>query len=165
MSANTASQESSTLFTRMFWIFALIWGPIAFVLGDRIAEDTTFRINDLEAIYGSGTIQRDFEGAFFHVNEDGMARKIFPELDPPIYAAECLDCRLVTGEQLSQTNDFCAVGKRSELPTIHFELPCRTWAVISDGTKAMAFLVFIAPLIVLGILRRLWVRTRRRAPA
>ncbi len=149
-------------FARLFWLTALIWGPIAFVLGDRLAEDTTFRINDLESIPGAGTVQRDFAGNFYHVNEDGYARKVYPQLDPPIYAEECFECRLVTGEQMAQTNDFCAVGKRSELPRVHFQLPCKTWAVISDGTKAMAFLVFIAPLIGLGVLRQLWVRVRRR---
>lgn len=142
-------------FARIFWIGALIWAPIALVIGDRIAQQTQFRINDLEAIPGAGSIQRDFEGNFYHVNSAGLARRIYPKLDPPVYAMPCLDCRLVTGEQLAQTNEFCAVGVPRELPRIDFQVPCRTWALIGDGAKLMAFLVFIAPLLLIAVMRRL----------
>lgn len=151
----------STHVRRLFIIAMLIWAPFAVVIGDRWADSVTFRINDLSSIPGTGTIQRDSEGVFYHVNSDGRARAVFPKLDPPLYAEECLDCRLVTGEQLSQTNEFCAVGVRTELPQLEFQQPCRTWAVISDASKVMAFLVFIMPLGTLLILRAIWRRLGR----
>lgn len=152
----------STAKRRILIIAMFIWAPFAVVIGDRWADTVTFRINNLASIPGAGTIQRDSEGVFHHVNEDGRSRAVFPELDPPLYAEECLDCRLVTGEQLSQTNEFCAVGVRTQLPVIDFQLPCRTWAVISDATKVMSFLVFILPFGALMLLRWLWRQAFRR---
>ena len=149
-------QPTSRRARKLMVLFLMIWAPISLVLGDRWAESVTFRINDLSSVPGAGSIQRDAEGTFYHVNTDGRARAIYPTLEPPLYAEECLDCRLMTGEQLAQTNDFCAVGVRNQLPAIDFQQPCETWAVLSSGSKAMAFLVFIMPLAAMFVLKTLW---------
>lgn len=139
----------------LFWGLLAIWAVVSYVIGERLAEDMRFRVNDFSVIPGAGLVMRDAAGVFYHVNTEGRARAIFPDLAPPVYQQECLDCTLVTGEQLSQTNDFCASGRRSELPELRFEIPCQTWAPIGEGHKVMAFVVFVLPLVLLAGLRML----------
>jgi len=140
---------------RIYWLCVLIWGFASLVLGDRMAENMKFRVNDLSVIPGAGMVMRDVEGTFYHVAGDGRARAIYPTLAPDYSAAACLDCVLVTGEQLSQTNDFCAAGVRSLLPRLDFELPCRSWAVLSDGPKVVSVTLFLVPILLWPILRAL----------
>lgn len=138
---------------RIYWLCLLIWGFASVVLGDRLSETMKFRINDLSRIPGAGMVMRDTEGVFYHVNSDGRARAIYPELAPPEYKDSCLDCVLVTGEQLSQTNDFCAAGVSGQLPKLDFELPCRSWAVLGDGPKVVSVTLFLIPVLLWPMLR------------
>lgn len=138
---------------RIYWLCVLIWGFASAVLGDRLAETMKFRINDLSVIPGAGMVMRDVEGVFYHVTGDGRARAVYPELASSYSSSACLDCVLVTGEQLSQTNDFCAAGVRSTLPRLEFELPCRSWAVLSDGPKVVSVTLFLVPILLLPMLR------------
>lgn len=140
---------------RVYWVCVLIWAFASAVLGDKMAETMKFRVNDLSVIPGAGMVMRDVEGTFYHVTSDGRARAIFPQLADDYSAAACLDCVLVTGEQLSQTNEFCAAGVRSQLPKLGFELPCRSWAVLGDGPKVVSVTLFLIPLLLLPILRAL----------
>ena len=95
---------------------------------------------------------RDPEGTFFHVNTSGKARMVFPDLHTS-YGQSCLDCTLVTGEELSKTNTFCASGVPGALPKIDFELPCQSWAVIGDGPKVVAITLFLVPLLLWPMMR------------
>lgn len=137
---------------RLYWAFVLVWGVVSILIADRIAQDMKFRINDLAVIPGAGMIMRDPEGTFFHVNAAGKARAVFPEEDSS-YRQQCLDCVLVTGEQMSETNEFCASGVRRSLPNIQFELPCKSWAVMDDGNKVVAVTLFLVPLLLWPMLR------------
>jgi hypothetical protein len=139
---------------RIYWALLLVWGLASVAIADRLAETMKFRINDLSVIPGAGMIMRDPEGTFFHVNSASKARAIYPELEAS-YHRECLDCSLVTGEQMSQTNDFCAAGVKSKLPKIDFELPCQSWAVMGDGTKVVAITLFLVPVLLWPMLRAL----------
>jgi len=139
----------------VYWLLVLAWGLIALQIGDRIADEMKFRINDLSAIPGAGLVMRDSEGTFFHINDQGLARAIYPTLGPSTYQSECLDCALVTGEQLSQTNQFCASAVRKSLPALDFELPCQTWAVMGDGGNVITVSLFLLPLLSLPLLRTL----------
>jgi len=130
------------------------WGVAAYMIGGWVARDMRFRINDLSSIPGAGYIMRDPDGVFYHVNTAGRARAVFPKLESPGYAEECLDCTLVTGEQLSQTNQFCASSTRQELPHVRFEIPCETWGPIGEGQKIAGFLVFVTPLLLYWIFNR-----------
>jgi len=144
--------RKSLIQRRIYWALVLVWAVISFTLADRMADGMKFRINDLSVIPGAGMIMRDTEGGFFHVNQDGKARMIFPELGAG-YRDQCLDCTLVTGEQMSQTNEFCAAGVRTQLPKLDFELPCQSWAVIGDGPKVVAVTLFLVPLLLWPLLR------------
>jgi len=144
----------------VIWLALVVWAIACWFIGDKLSYDHKYRINDLESIPGAGTIQRDAEGTFYHVRGDKMARSIFQvtdsgevEVGPPVYAQPCYDCRLVSGEQLAATNDFCATGRRSRLPLIDFEAPCKTWATIDSGRKVMAAVVFFVPLLLLVLIR------------
>ncbi len=137
---------------RIYWGLVLVWGVLALVLADRLSDHMKFRINDLSVIAGAGMVMRDTEGTFYHVNATGKARAIYPELGSD-YREQCLDCVLVTGEQMSQTNDFCAAGVRTLLPKITFETPCQSWAVMGDGTKVVAVTLFLVPLLLWPMLR------------
>lgn len=158
----------------IFWVVAIGWGVAAWFIAQQLSAGMRFRVNDLAAIPGAGVTQRDAEGVYYHVNAAGKARAIFrpaadddgkPTMDPPVYDYDCLDCTQVTGEQMSQTNEFCASGKLSELPTVRFEIPCKTWAPIGEGRKVVAFIVFIAPIMLWWMLRAVVNRLRRRTPA
>lgn len=139
---------------RIYWLLVLIWGMVSIVLGGRVAEGMKFRINDLSVIAGAGMVMRDAEGVFYHVNNDGRARPVYPELAAATeYKELCLDCNLVTGEQLSQTNNFCAAGIKNALPKIDFELPCKSWAVMSDGPKVVSVTLFLIPVMLFPLLR------------
>lgn len=140
---------------RIYWLCVLVWGFASVLLGERLAQDMKFRINDLSVIPGAGMVMRDIEGVFYHVNNDGRSRAVFPELAPPVYREPCLDCVLVTGEQLSQTNEFCAAGVRNQLPRLDWELPCRSWAVLSDGPKVVSVTLFLVPILLWPMLRAL----------
>ena len=144
----------------LFWIVALVWLPCAFLLGDKYADYLKFRINDFSAVPGIGTVQRDQDGIFYHVNDQNEARPIFsvaPDgsltVTAPIYAGECFDCSLVSGAQLAQTNDFCAVGYRPKLPTIDWEAPCKTWATLGNGVRTMTGVFYFTPFIVFFLVR------------
>lgn len=139
---------------RIYWSLVLVWGVAAILIADRLSEQMKFRVNDLSVIPGAGMVMRDPEGVFFHVNSAGKARSVYPELGKD-YKQQCLDCTLVTGEQLSQTNTFCAAGVRSKLPNLIFELPCKSWAVMGDGTKVVAVTLFLVPLVLWPTLRAL----------
>lgn len=138
---------------RIFWAVVSIWAVAAWFIGQALSETMRFRINDLSVIPGSGYIMRDQDGTFFHVNNEFKARSIFPNLEPPVYQQDCVDCALVTGEQMSTTNEFCASARKDELPNLDFELPCKTWAPLGDGERILAFVVFIVPLVLYPILR------------
>lgn len=155
MSERRRTPSSRLSARRIYWLCVLIWGFASLVLGDRLAENMKFRINDLSVIPGAGMVMRDIEGTFYHVASDGRARAVYPELAANYTAGACLDCVLVTGEQLSQTNDFCAAGMRSLLPRLDFELPCRSWAVLGDGPKVVAVTLFLVPILLWPILRAL----------
>ena len=144
----------------LLWLLAIIWLPCSFLLGDFYADKLKFRINDFSAVPGIGTVQRDQDGVFYHVNAQNEARPIFSigsdgslSVTAPIYAGECLDCNLVSGAQLSQTNDFCAVGYRTELPKVSWEAPCETWATLGNGTRTMTGVFFFAPIIIFFLTR------------
>lgn len=155
MEIPSAVNRKKALARRVYWLLVFAWGVIALQLGDRIADEMKFRINDLSAIPGAGLVMRDSEGTFFHINEAGKARQIYPTLAPNEHKEECLDCALVTGEQLSQTNQFCASAVRKLLPAIEFELPCKTWAVMGDGNNVVTVSLFLLPLLSLPLLRTL----------
>lgn len=139
---------------RIYWSLVLVWGVISLMIADRLADQMKFRINDLSVIAGAGMVMRDPEGNFYHVDSSGKARTVYPKEDTGSNSRQqCLDCVLVTGEQMSQTNDFCAAGVRKTLPKIEFELPCQSWAVMGDGTKVVAVTLFLVPLLLWPILR------------
>lgn len=138
---------------RLFWGIVVIWAVAAWFIGQALAERMRFRINDLSVIPGAGYIMRDQDGTFYHVNTEFKSRAIFPNLEPPVYQTDCVDCALVTGEQMSTTNEFCASARLDELPNLDFELPCKTWAPMGDGQRVIAFVVFIVPLVLYPILR------------
>lgn len=146
----------------LIWAGLAVWALVAAELGQHLARDMRFRVNDLSVIPGAGLISRDPSGVFYHVNNEGKARAIYPTLAPPVYQYDCLDCALVTGEQMSATNDFCASGREAELPDLQFEIPCRTWAPIGEGAKVMGFAVWFAPVGLYGLLRLVQSRRRRR---
>jgi len=137
----------------LFWGLLMVWAVISWNVAGPISENMQSRINDLSVIPGAGLVMRDPSGVFYHVNAAGRARAIFPDLAPPVYREVCLDCTLVTGEQLSQTNDFCISGSRKTLPNLQFEIPCRTWAPLGEGHKVLAFGFFFVPLLGFWILR------------
>ncbi len=147
----------------IFWGLLVVWGYASWHLAEPIAFHMRERINDLTVVPGAGIIQRDAEGVFYHVNMAGKARPIFPELGPPNYQEACYDCQLVTGEQLSQTNDFCITGIPESLPKLDFEIPCRTWAPQGTSRRVVAFGLFVAPLLAFYLLKNLL--TRRAAAA
>lgn len=154
MEVRSAPNSSSRLNARrIYWAMVIIWGLIALVISDRLADNMKFRINDLSTIYGAGQVMRDNEGNFYHVNPAGKARKVFPTLEAPVYKDLCLDCTLVTGEQLSQVREFCAAGIRTQLPRIDFELPCKSWAVMGDGTKVVGVTLFLVPILLWPLMR------------
>jgi hypothetical protein len=138
---------------RIYWAMVIVWGLVSLVISDRLADDMKFRINDLSTIYGAGQVMRDNEGTFYHVNSTGKARRIFPVLEGPVYKELCLDCTLVTGEQLAQVREFCAAGVRTQLPAIDFELPCKSWAVMGDGTKVVGVTLFLVPILLWPLMR------------
>ncbi|MDB5970583.1 MAG: hypothetical protein JWQ90_3033 [Hydrocarboniphaga sp.] len=137
----------------LFWGLLVIWAAISWQVSGPLSDSMRSRINDLSVIPGGGLVMRDPTGVFYHVNNAGRARAIFPELAPPVYQEVCLDCTLVTGEQLSQTNDFCISGTRKTLPALQFEIPCRTWAPLGEGHNVLAFGIFVVPLLGFWILR------------
>lgn len=149
----SAIERKKTVARRVYWLLVIAWGVISLQIGDRIADETRFRINNLAAIPGAGVVMRDSEGSFYHVNSAGFARQIYPTLAPNEYKEECHDCVLVTGEQLSQTNQFCAAGVRKELPALDFQQPCETWAVMGDGDNVITVSLFLLPLLSLPLLR------------
>lgn len=153
---------------RVFWLLVAIWAGASWFIGERLADDMRFRVNNLAAIPGAGLIGRDPEGNFHHIRADGRSRVIFRSTDPkrqpdaPAYLGTCVDCAIVSGEQMSQTNEFCASGIRRELPELRFENPCRTWAPMGEGHRVMWFVVFALPLLLIPIGRAL-LRPMRRA--
>ena len=42
---------------------------------------------------------------------------------------------------------------RSQLPRLEFELPCRSWAVLSDGPKVVSVTLFLVPILLWPMLR------------
>lgn len=144
--------RSRLIARRIYWVLVLIWGVVSIVVADRLADHMKFRINDLSVIPGAGMVMRDPEGTFFHVNADGKARAVYPTVETS-YRANCLDCVLVTGEQMAQTNNFCAAGVRTALPKLDFEQPCASWAVIGDGPTVVAVTLFLVPLMLWPMLR------------
>lgn len=149
-----APARSKLTVRRIYWSFVLLWGIASIFIADRLADHMKFRINDLSVIPGAGMVMRDPEGTFFHVDGSGKARAVFPTQDKT-YRQVCLDCVLVTGEQMSQTNDFCAASQRTALPKIDFEVPCKSWAVMGDGTKVVGIMLFLVPLLLWPMLRAL----------
>lgn len=139
---------------RLYWVSLLLWAVASILIADRVADHMQFRINDLSVIPGAGMVMRDPEGTFFHVNASGKARAIYPVLETS-YRQSCLDCVLVTGEQMAQTNNFCASGVRTQLPKIDFEQPCASWAVIGDGPTVVAVTLFLLPVLLWPVLRAL----------
>lgn len=146
----------------LFWAMLAVWAVISWNVSGPMSDNMRSRINDLSPITGAGLVMRDPAGVFYHVNPAGRARAIFPELAPPVYQEVCLDCTLVTGEQLSQTNDFCISGVKKSLPNLQFEIPCRTWAPLGEGHKVLAFGIFIVPLLGFWILRAILQRAASR---
>ncbi len=140
---------------RLYWSLLLLWGIVCFFAGDRLAQDMKFRINDLSSVQGAGMVMRDVEGAYFHVNYLGEARQIYPDLSPE-YNERCLDCVLVTGEKLAEISQFCAAGIESKLPAIQFEVPCRSWAIMDDGSKVVSVTLFLLPVLLWPLLRALF---------
>lgn len=137
----------------LFWVLLVAWAGISWKVSGPLSDSMRSRINDLSVIPGAGQIMRDPSGVFYHINSAGRARAIYPELAPPVYQEVCLDCSLVTGEQLSQTNDFCISGIKKNLPQLQFEIPCRTWAPLGEGHNVLAFGIFVVPLLGFWILR------------
>lgn len=147
-----APARSKLTARRIYWSLVLVWGLVSVVVADRLADHMKFRINDLSVIPGAGMVMRDPEGTFFHVNASGKSKPVYPDLGTE-YKNLCLDCVLVTGEQLAQTNTFCAAGVRSSLPAIEFQQPCQSWAVMGDGTKVVAITLFLVPLLLWPMLK------------
>lgn len=137
---------------RLYWGLLLAWAVVCFFAGERLSQDMKFRINDLSSIQGAGMVMRDVEGSYFHVNYLGQARAIYPDLAAG-YGSKCLDCVLVTGEKLAETSRFCAAGVKSKLPAVDFEVPCRSWAVMDDGSKVVAVTLFLIPVLLWPLLR------------
>ncbi len=142
------------------WAIVLVWAAVCYQLGLLASDHMRFRVNDLSVIPGAGTIMRDADGVYYHVKNNGMAREIYPDLASADYNKPCYECALVTGEQMSQTNAFCASSTKSELPALDFELPCETWAPLGELHKAVGFAIFIIPLILFGLIRSLRNRSR-----
>jgi len=147
-----APQRQKLLARRIYWTLVLLWGVASVLIADRMSENMKFRVNDLSVIPGAGMVMRDPEGVFYHVDSSGKARAVYPKQEASSRQL-CLDCVLVTGEQMSQTNDFCAAGVRSQLPKLEFELPCQSWAVMGDGTKVVAVTLFLVPVLLWPMLR------------
>lgn len=145
---------------QIFWTLVVLWGIVAYFAGDWLADNMRFRVNDLNAISGAGQISRDAEGIYYHVNNANKARAIYPDLAPPTYAYDCLDCRRVTSEQITQITQFCATAQNDSLPELTFEVPCRTWAPQHDLAKFMSFAVFLVPLLLWPIIRFLFSREK-----
>ena len=141
---------------QIFWTLVALWGIVSYFAGDWLAADAKFRVNNLSAIPGAGYIARDAEGIYYHINNARRARAIYPELGPPVYDYQCLDCTVVTGEQLTQINQFCATGRRETMPQLDFEIPCSTWAPQHDLPKFLSFAVFLVPLMLWPIVRFLF---------
>lgn len=140
---------------RLYWAILLGWAVICYFVGQVVSQDMKFRINDLSAFPGAGMVMRDAEGSYFHVNDLGQARAIFPKLEDG-YTNRCLDCVLVTGEKLAETNQFCAAGTKTGLPSVNFEVPCRSWAIIDDGSKVVAVTLFLVPVFLWPLLRAIF---------
>jgi hypothetical protein len=101
---------------------------------------------------------RDRDGTFYHVNSSARAKAIFPQdiaeqMSGMAYTQECLDCSLVTGEQLAQSNEFCGSATPAELPNINWEVPCSSWAVIGDGKRILWIGIFATPLLLFSMLK------------
>ncbi len=137
---------------RLYWGLLLVWAVAAYFVGGFVSEDMKFRINNLSGIPGAGMVMRNIEGEYFHVNDLGQARLIYPTLAEG-YSGRCLDCVLVTGEKLAATSDFCAAGVKRSLPAVSFEVPCRSWAVIDDGAKVVSVTLFLIPVLLWPMLR------------
>jgi len=156
--ATPANIHNELLSKRLFWLTVFIWGVVSYFLGTQLAQGMNWRINDLAAVPGAGVVERDSEGVYYLVQSNGRASAIFTpkreDSEPSTLAlnGQCLDCTLVTGDQLAQTNEFCAAGTLKELPRIHFEIPCRSWAPISEGPKVVSVVLFIVPILVIPML-------------
>lgn len=150
-----ARAQGYALARLLYWCVLGGWAFASWVLAAPVSQNVRERINDLSVVPGAGIVMRDAEGVFYHVNPEGKARAIYPELAPPLYAEACYDCTLVTGEQLSQTNDFCITGEPRTLPQLDFEIPCHTWAPQGTGRRVIAFGLFAVPLFAFWVLRAL----------
>lgn len=139
------------------WLGMLVWLICSWFLGERIAYDMEFRINNFSIYPGAGSVQRNPEGNVYHVLPDNTARQIYPTLAPPTYFEQCPECRLMREDQLSGTNDFCGTASRATLPDVTFEVPCATGITLSDGPKVVTGVVFALPigliLIIIGARR------------
>lgn len=157
----TIAAPARKLDRRLYWSAVAGWAIASWLIGDVLSQHMKWRINELSAVPGAGMIRRDAEGVFYYVSGDDKATPIFrPDANNRTSDSEaqtaqsgCLDCTLVTGEQLAQTNDFCAAGVSAELPKIEFEVPCKSWAPINEGPKVMGTVIFLVPLLALPLLR------------
>lgn len=129
----------------------LIFAAGAWWGSGSLVSQYEFRINNLDALPGVGSIQRSPGGDVYHVLVDGSARAVYPELGPPSYFNQCIDCRVLRENQISATDDYCAVGSRDALPAIDFETPCATSVTIDNGRSAIALGLFAIPAVLLGI--------------
>lgn len=143
--------------TVLIGLLLLVWLIGSWVIGERVAYDMEFRVNNFSIYPGTGSIQRNPSGNVYHVLPDNTARQVYPTLAPPTYFEQCPECRLMREGQLSGTNDFCATASRATLPQVSFEVPCGTGITLSDGPKVVTAVVYLLPiglvLIVLGARR------------
>ena len=136
----------------LIWTLLAVWLAAAWMIAGTQAKYYEFRINNFDVLPGTGTMQRDPEGTMFHVLADGSAREVFPDLAPPTYFDQCIDCRVVREDQLAGQDEYCAVGARNTLPKIEFEVPCATSVTLDDGRAAVTTLIFSVPVILVLIL-------------
>ena len=135
----------------LIWIALAIWLACAWMIGGEQAKKYEFRINNFDVLPGTGTMQRDPEGNMYHVLADGSAREVYPELSPPTYFDQCIDCRVVREDQLAGQDEFCAVGARNTLPKVEFEVPCKTSVTLDDGRAAVTTVIFLIPVVLILI--------------
>jgi hypothetical protein len=156
-----APDKQSSIAGRFYWLGVLVWALLVYRYGDALSSHLTWRINDLSAHPGAGYVARDNSGDFYHVSDEGLAREIYPMLAPAADAHQCLDCSMVNADQLSQINQFCVASSLNRLPALEFELPCSSWSTINDGPRAISFLVFLLPLLLLSLRRLRFARSSR----
>ena len=133
-----------------------LWIPASFIIASYTHYGMKFRINDLSAIEGGGTVYRDSEGNYYHARDSDspapLARMIYPRLASG-YDHRCLTCARVSNEQLGRMREFCVAGIANKLPELIFENPCRSSIPLGQARKTISGIIFILPFVVFFIIK------------